>query len=143
MILVTHFLSFQRGAKARIAQGEPGPQERRDVDGRENVAEERVANPDVCCNCAAEVSGPEDRAKDRRPRNEKQGEADELDDAEGEDDARRVADLRGPPRMRLVPAAPSWSRPSSGRERRSCSARVPSKRTRPLARQLRERRSLS
>src|SRR5437879_7193768 len=44
------------GAKPLIAQPQPSPEERRDVDRKERMAEERVSDPHVGCDRSAQVA---------------------------------------------------------------------------------------
>jgi hypothetical protein len=62
-----------------LAEPEPEPEQGRDVDREEHVAEERVADAHVRRDRAAEVAGPEDDPEDGGPRVEVEGGAGELD----------------------------------------------------------------
>src|SRR6059058_6662062 len=82
-------------AEPLVAQPKPSPEERRDVDREERMAEERVSDPHVGCDGSAQVASPQHGPEDRGARDEVDDETRKLEYPEPEDDARRVAELSG------------------------------------------------
>ena len=58
------------------------------------MREERAAYADVCRNRPAEITREQDGPEDRRLRDHVQRETQDLDDADAEDDAGRIPELR-------------------------------------------------
>lgn len=73
---------------------EPAPEQDRHVDGKQHVCEERAANTDVRRNRAAEVTREQDCPEHRCLGDDIERETHDLDDADAEDDAGRIPELR-------------------------------------------------
>src|SRR5262245_25719404 len=80
-------------AQPLVAQPEASPEEERDVDGKEGLAEERVADAHMRRDGAAEIAGPQHGAEHRRARDQVDGQACELEQPEPEEDVRGVPEL--------------------------------------------------
>ena len=89
--------------KARIAQHEPGPEDRRQVDREEDVCEQRVADADVRRDGAAQVASQQQSAEDRGRRDDVGEDAEEQGQAETEHEVSRIAQLGGAVEDRLQP----------------------------------------
>src|SRR5882724_11627415 len=86
----------EQRAYPAIVQPKSSPKHGCDVDGEQGVREKRIPDPQVAGDGAAQVSGPENRAKWGSPKNQVQGEANELNEADGKQRARRITELRSP-----------------------------------------------
>src|SRR5688500_15702246 len=74
-----------QGADARVAEVETTPDQRGDENREERVREQRIVDPEVRDDGAAEVPGPEHGAEGRDAGDEVEDEADRADDADRED----------------------------------------------------------
>src|SRR5687767_2920772 len=82
-------------ANAGVAEIQPAPDERGDVDRGDRVREKRVVDPQVRRDRAAKVTSPQDRAERRGARDQVEHEADDLDYAENRQVMRRPSELYG------------------------------------------------
>jgi len=71
------------------------PNQRGDIDREERVGEERMTDPHVGGDGAAEIACQHDRSENRGARNHIENDADKQDDPEAENNALRISKLNG------------------------------------------------
>src|SRR5256714_5679076 len=89
------FAHWDERAHAFVAQEEWRPDEEGDVNRKQRVAEQRIAGTELAGDCAPQVSGQQDRAKDRSAWDEICDQAKQLDDPDDEHCALRISELNG------------------------------------------------
>ena len=90
-------LTPQRNERAQpfVAQVKPAPKQHREIDRKQDVAEERTSHAHMRGNGAAEIAGQQNRAENGRARNHVENGAGEKDDAKTDKDAFGIAELNG------------------------------------------------
>ena len=80
-----------------LTQDKPCPHEDTEVDGEQQIAEERSTYPQVGVHCAAEVAREQDRTEDRRPGNNVHHNAGEQNGPDESDVTYGIPELAQPP----------------------------------------------